>query len=514
MGILKILAKGLGYSLAFSLLTLMFTLLTFPEDELREYVEVKASQATGGKLSITELELSGLSGVELVDAALKMPPEVGPEGSDGRPGGMLQVQRLEASASLLSLLDNVVDVTFEADVQGGQVTGGHLLSSAERFELEIAEIADLRFGSMGLILKSKIGADLRGVLGAKDIKVAYGGDMSSLEAELDLDLAESRLVDPTVPTKQLGPLSLSTMSLGQLQLTIKAGKSSAMGIKKKKRGPRRKQDDTVIHLANVGASGGDVEFQFDDQSVITIPPKSKMKQWGVDIHAAVRVKDAYIDHTIEKNGELEQPNKLLRMFFQQDPRMRVAMRDGVFGLTCKGTFARPNCRPTPTTIRGFKKRQPRFTSDEEEAQEKEDTKKVSTKKKSDKEAKKSAKAKKKESSKRASKARTKATPSKTSSSARTTRAKPARASSAKSARDRTPKGRTAPIPLNTSAARAVPSVIPPVRGRDEAYASDEEEEEEEDEDEDEDDEDEDDGDEDEDEDEDEEDEDDEDEDEE
>ena len=92
-----------------------------------------------------------------------------------------------------------------------------------------------------------------------------------------------------------------------------------------------------------------IELQFDDQSIISIPSRAPMKQWGVDIHAAVRVKDAYIDHTIEKKGELEQPNKLLRMYFKQDPRMRAAMRDGVFGLTCKGTFARPNCRPTPTT---------------------------------------------------------------------------------------------------------------------------------------------------------------------
>ena len=39
------------------------------------------------------------------------------------------------------------------------------------------------------------------------------------------------------------------MSLGQVQLTIKAGKSSTMGLpKKRKRGPgRKKSDETVIH---------------------------------------------------------------------------------------------------------------------------------------------------------------------------------------------------------------------------------------------------------------------------
>ena len=35
--------------------------------------------------------------------------------------------------------------------------------------------------------------------------MAYGSDMSTLEAELDLDLSDARLVDPIIPTKQLGP---------------------------------------------------------------------------------------------------------------------------------------------------------------------------------------------------------------------------------------------------------------------------------------------------------------------
>ena len=103
MGILKTLLKGLGYSVAFTLLTLFFTLVTFPEDRLREYVEVMAGQATGGRVNITELSLSGLGGVELTDAVLKMPPPETPEGASDRPGGMFQVQSMEVSASLLSM---------------------------------------------------------------------------------------------------------------------------------------------------------------------------------------------------------------------------------------------------------------------------------------------------------------------------------------------------------------------------------------------------------------------------
>ena len=120
MGILKTLGKGMGYSLIFTLMTLMFTLLTFPEDRLREYIEVLASDATGGRVSIADLSSQGIGGVELTDMALKMPAEKRPEGGDDRPGGMLQVQRLEAGRRALLLLDDVLDVHFSATVQGGR----------------------------------------------------------------------------------------------------------------------------------------------------------------------------------------------------------------------------------------------------------------------------------------------------------------------------------------------------------------------------------------------------------
>jgi len=470
MGILKTLLKALGYSFGFALLTAFFTLLTFPEDRLREYLEITSGHAVGGRMSIAELSLSGLGTVEIVDAVLKMPPES--DAPDAKPGGMLQVQRLEASASLLGLFDEVVDATFEATVQGGTISGGHILQSIAGFEIEIEEVADVRFGTAGLILKALLGADLRGTMGGRDLRVAFGADWSSLEADLDIDLTTARLVDPTIPTKQLGPLSLSTMSLGQVQLTVKAGKASAMGIKKKKRGPGRKTDETVIRLANVGASGGDVEFQFDDQSLISIPDKASMMQWGLDIHAAVRVKDKYIDHTIEKGGDLEQPNKLLRMYFQQDPRMRAAMRDGVFGLTCRGTFAKPNCRPTPTTIRGFKKRQPRFTGDEED----EDKPPEQVKAKPDKPAK-DAKAKRGAKSPRSDAAKSRTTKrGQPPAGAKARTASPDRPRPRPtSSRDRDPVRNGRPIPA-AAAARAIPTIVPPApRGVDKAYATSDEE---------------------------------------
>ena len=109
MRILKTLLRGFGYSVGFLLLTIFFTLVTFPEDRLLEYVEVMAAQATGGRVSISELNLSVAGNVELVDAVLTMPAPESQEGASKRLGGMLKVDKLYASPSLFGLLDEVVD---------------------------------------------------------------------------------------------------------------------------------------------------------------------------------------------------------------------------------------------------------------------------------------------------------------------------------------------------------------------------------------------------------------------
>ena len=59
----------------------------------------------------------------------------------------------------------------------------------------------------------------------------------------------------------------------------------------------------------------------------------------MDIHLAVKFSDAFIDKTIEEeDGEIAQPNKILRMAFKQDPRRRHIVNE----------LLKDYCRRTPS----------------------------------------------------------------------------------------------------------------------------------------------------------------------
>ena len=376
MRILGALARGAGYLVVFFMLTVVFVALTFPDDSLREWVELKGGAASGGTLRIGELDVgTTLNSVELTDVALKLPPPKPsadmPLATEEKPKvRLLRAERILLETSLFGLaLSDDKEVEFEADVQGGQVRGGRAVYSADGgVAVNIAEVAGVQLGTAGL-MHALTGFDVRGVIGAKGIEVTKGTAIDDLSAEVDFDLSSARVVKPVIPTKQLGPIQLSDIALGDMRIKVMAGKSSALSLKKSK---RRTADPTVIWLEDVGAAGGDIELQFAETSLITLRPDAPLSKATLDVHFAVHFTDAFLDKKVTSpDGEVSQPNKILRMAFKQDARLRTAVRDGVMGITCRGTFERPNCRPGPTKIRAFAKRKPRFTPSAEASEESE-----------------------------------------------------------------------------------------------------------------------------------------------
>ncbi len=369
------LARGLGYLVAFLGLTIVFVALTFPDDSLRQWVELHGAAATGGELVIEELDVGTmLNSVELRGIALKLPPAKadpaapgqGPLGGKQREMRLLRADRVRVDASLLGLaLSDDKEVQFEADVQGGEIRGGRAQVSPDgAIAVSIAEIVGVRLGTAGL-LHGLTGFDVHGVIGGKDISVSKGAAIDDVTAEVDIDLVSARIVKPVIPTQQLGPIELSDIELGDLRVHVRAGKASALSLKKSK---RRTADPTVIWLEDVGAAGGDIELQFAETSLITLRPDAPVAKATLDVHFAVHFTDQFLDKKVTRaDGEVSQPNKILRMAFKQDARLRTAVRDGVMGITCRGTFEKPNCRPGPTKIRAFQKRKARFAPSGDDA---------------------------------------------------------------------------------------------------------------------------------------------------
>ncbi len=379
MSVLRTIAKGLGYLLFTLMCTALFVLLTFPTERAKEFVETHASNAIKGDVRIGELELSGIGGAELREIVVRLPdkaPAAGPaeEGGEGekkkRPPKMVRAERIAADVAVWPLIFGGEKVaTFEAELQGGTLTGGRAAQAEDgALSLTIEQIDGVDIGAGGL-MKSLSGFDVRGVLAGR-FDVARGLQAHELSGTIDLELSGAKVANPVVPTRQLGPIQLADIELGTLAAQIRIGSAEHVGLasKARRRGSRKKAETTLIRFQDVGAPGAEVEVQFDDKSLIRLAPGVPMSNAGLDIHMAVRFTDKFLDKKVKaKDGTFSQPNKILRMAMKQDPTLKSAIRDGVLGLTCRGTLKKPNCRPEPPRVRGgFKSRKLKFEATEEE----------------------------------------------------------------------------------------------------------------------------------------------------
>ncbi|MGM0576683.1 MAG: type II secretion system protein GspN [Myxococcota bacterium] len=368
------LLRGLGYLAFFVFFVFVFAVLTFPTERARQYMAERGSAAVGGDVDIAELDL-GLGSAELTGVKVELPEKrqkrrpgmPPPRPKENSPPKMLSIERVYLDASLLGLMfGGAIEVDFEADVQGGEIRGGRLAWSEEKgARLAVGEMRGVRVGPEGFFERAT-SYDVRGILGGT-FDVTRGPAASQIEGAVDVALSDARIAEPVIPTKQLGPVQLTDIRLGELQLKLRAGKASELGMSRK----GRYADQTIIHFTDVGANGPDLKIEFHDSSVIRLREGQPMKQAMLDVHFAVKFTDSFIDMRVEDDdGRMSQPNKFLRMAFRQDAGLRSAMRDGVLGITCRGVLARPDCNPEAPRIRGgFKKRAPKFTPDEETPEE-------------------------------------------------------------------------------------------------------------------------------------------------
>ena len=356
------LGRYLGYSLFFFVMSAVFLVLTFPTERAADFVAAKGGAALGGDLEIGELDLGLTGDLDLRDVTVRFPPD-GSLTKSGKPapGPLLAVDALELDVGLFSLLGESPSLTFDAELQGGEINGGSVVAGPEgAARIVVEEMSGIQIGAARLV-KRAAGYDLRGILGGA-VDIDWKGSPDTLVATIDLNLSQTRIVKPVVPTKQLGPIELGDVDIGEFRFLAQVGLQSELGSAKGKRGKRKRgKDHTIILFKEVGASGEDIDIAVDPSSTIRIIPKVPFKNARLDLHFAVQFKDRFFDKKVKAaDGSTSQPNRILRMALKQDARMRSATRDGVLGIGCRGTVGKPDCRPEQPRVRGFKKHKPRF----------------------------------------------------------------------------------------------------------------------------------------------------------
>ena len=261
---LKRVGRYLGYSLFFFLMMVVFFVLTFPTEKTADFLSAKGGEVLGGELEIGELDIGLTGDLDLRDVTVRFPSD-GSLTKTGKPAPapLLAVDVLEMDVGLFSLLGDSPSLTFDAQLQGGQMNGGSVETGPEgAARLTIEEMSGIQIGS-ARFAKRAIGYDLRGILGGA-VDIDWKGKLESLVATIDLSLSQTRIVKPIVPTKQLGPIELGDMDVGEFRMLVQVGLQSELNAAKGKRGKRKRgKDHTIILFKEVGASGEDIDIAVD-----------------------------------------------------------------------------------------------------------------------------------------------------------------------------------------------------------------------------------------------------------
>lgn len=357
-----------AYALFF-LATLVFALpLTFPTRPLRGLLSRLAAQQ-GYPLTIEEVRLGMLGGVSLQGVALTLPGKPGEPGETGQPGPStpevtLQIDALSARVALLPLLSGKVDVRFDLEAGGGKIEGGRFVRMGDAFDLDIEQIASLSLQGLGVGPRILPAQHMSGALGgelAGKLSVHYGGSTEDLKGAIELDLADALLQAPRLTMQ--GGLDLADLPLGTLHLKVKMDLRQQLTALAQERGSDK---DTVIHIEQLEAAGGQVDLLTEETSHIRIPPgKLGWKQAQMQLHFAFAIHDkpkdakakadAQDDATADESDAKASKKKAeddankdrlqwASVLQMAGSKIKPFERGGFIGVTCNGPVARPQCK--------------------------------------------------------------------------------------------------------------------------------------------------------------------------
>lgn len=218
---------GVGYP-AFAIFTfLLFAYWTFPYDRLRDYIvqEVERPAGPGGtrrdsgmRLEIEELSPSFLTGVVLEGVRFTKLP--GPDAAPDEKPIVVEIEELSARISLFALLGGTTDVSFSAEVGGGEIDG-EVAVSEEETHIE-AEVDTVELRQLG-VLAALVGLPVSGVLGGT-VDLTIGKESSATKGSIDLAITTLVIGDGRAKLRIEG-LGADGLSVGRIEagkLVVKA----------------------------------------------------------------------------------------------------------------------------------------------------------------------------------------------------------------------------------------------------------------------------------------------------
>jgi type II secretion system protein N len=298
--------RWIGYPSYFLFCLVAFGYFTFPYERVRERVRTEMESNLNADVEIEDLSPSWVTGVELTGVDIDTRPR-----REGEKGSHIRLDSVTARVSLLSLVVGGVDVSFAAELLGGEIDG-EASQDGEAGHV-VLEWSDLDLSQM-TIVKDAIGLPVKGILsGEADLQLpgsklaASGGTIQIVGEGLEVGDGSSKLQLPGMPGDGI---SVDAIRVGSLRGDLRVTEGNA-------------------EIQRMTSTSRDLEMIWEGSMRLRDPfPMSSLT-------AYVRFKfgDSYKNRSERTKSLFE----LLDMV----PRMRQAKRpDGFFGYRVGGSFDR------------------------------------------------------------------------------------------------------------------------------------------------------------------------------
>ena len=345
-----------GYGLFFFAALLVSLLLTFPNRQLKSYVEAQA-RAAGYPLRIGEMSLRGLGSVHLSDVDLTLPAKTRKAARAGDPKPrsaapmQLHFDALRLDFALLPALSGKLDLKFEMEVGDGVLEGGRARVAGKQIDVEIKTIDHLSLEKMGvgaraLAFQDQLSGELDGLLSG-NLRVHWGGTHEDFTGQINLEIEDAVLRSPRLEVQ--GGLVMRDLMMGVLTAKVTIDQLGKIAILK---GQSARNKATAISLEGVDIFGPDLELVLEERSHIAIPPgKQGLRMARMQVHFAFALPQPQPKAEV-REGETRETEEGISdrlkwsdiMKFAGD-KLKPFQRAGYIGMTCTGPISRPKCIP-------------------------------------------------------------------------------------------------------------------------------------------------------------------------
>jgi type II secretion system protein N len=313
-------APYVGYPLFYVVCLLVFAVLLFPYDKLKERLvaNYNAQQKGPGaqQLEIDELHGYWLSGVHASGVRLLSPPA-----EPGKAPGKIEIDEATVRYSLLSAMVGSTWVGFDLFGMGGEIEG-HFEEKGKDRTLD-ATLDSIELGEADPI-RQLLGVPIRGKLGGEVHLEMPEGKASKATGAISLEVRDVSVGDGKAKIK--GMLALPKVEVGPLTLSAEV-------------------KDGVLKITKLLAGGKDVELQGEGRVTLRDVPSDSL----CDAQVRFKINDSYRTRSEITKTLFGAPGSNIPPAFElADPRIKASKRaDGFYGWNVRGVLGRLDFLPAP-----------------------------------------------------------------------------------------------------------------------------------------------------------------------